>query len=174
MAADPNDFETPQNKVCHCFHCFPIYLLWSDGTGCHDLSFLNVEFGANFSVSSFIFIKRLFSSSLSAISGIICISVVFDISPWQTWFQLVSHPAQHFVWCPVHRSKMSRVTIHSLDTLLFLLRTSLFSMSISNCCFLTCIQISQEADQVVWYSHLISESSTVYCDPHSQRLWHSQ
>ena len=28
------------------------------------------------------------------------------------------------------------------------------SMSSSNCCFLTCIQISQEADQVVWYSHL--------------------
>ena len=28
------------------------------------------------------------------------------------------------------------------------------SMSSSNCCFLTCIQISQEADQVVWYCHL--------------------
>ena len=28
------------------------------------------------------------------------------------------------------------------------------SMSSSNCCFLTCIQISQEASQVVWYSHL--------------------
>ena len=27
-------------------------------------------------------------------------------------------------------------------------------MSSSNCCFLTCIQISQEAGQVVWYSHL--------------------
>ena len=27
-------------------------------------------------------------------------------------------------------------------------------MSGSNCCFLTCIQISQEAVQVVWYSHL--------------------
>ena len=27
-------------------------------------------------------------------------------------------------------------------------------MSSSNCCFLTCIQISQEADQVVWYSQL--------------------
>ena len=24
----------------------------------------------------------------------------------------------------------------------------------SNCCFLTCIQFSQEAGQVVWYSHL--------------------
>ena len=28
------------------------------------------------------------------------------------------------------------------------------SMSSSNCYFLTCIQISQEAGQVVWYSHL--------------------
>ena len=28
-------------------------------------------------------------------------------------------------------------------------------MSSSNCCFLTCIQISQEAGQVVWYSHLL-------------------
>ena len=28
-------------------------------------------------------------------------------------------------------------------------------MSSSNCCFLTCIQISQEADQVVWHSHLL-------------------
>ena len=27
-------------------------------------------------------------------------------------------------------------------------------MSSSNCCFLTCIQVSQETDQVVWYSHL--------------------
>ena len=33
----------PKNKVCHCFHCFPIYLPWRDGTRCHDLSFLNVE-----------------------------------------------------------------------------------------------------------------------------------
>ena len=29
------------------------------------------------------------------------------------------------------------------------------SMSSSNCCFLTCIQISHEAGQVVWYSHLL-------------------
>ena len=36
-------FGAPQNKVCHCFHCFPNYLPWSDRTGCHDLRFLNVE-----------------------------------------------------------------------------------------------------------------------------------
>ena len=28
-------------------------------------------------------------------------------------------------------------------------------MSSSNCCFLTCIQISQEAGKVLWYSHLV-------------------
>ena len=39
-----SDFGSPKYKVCECFHCFPIYLPWSDGTRCHDLSFLNVEF----------------------------------------------------------------------------------------------------------------------------------
>ena len=29
------------------------------------------------------------------------------------------------------------------------------SMSDFNCCFLTCIQVSQEAGKVVWYSHLL-------------------
>ena len=33
----------PKEIVCHCFHCFPIYLPWSDWTRCHDLHFLNVE-----------------------------------------------------------------------------------------------------------------------------------
>ena len=28
------------------------------------------------------------------------------------------------------------------------------SMSSSKCCFLTCIEVSQEAGQMVWYSHL--------------------
>ena len=42
----------------------PIYLPWSDGNGCHDLSFLMLSFKPAFSLSSFTFIKRLFSSSL--------------------------------------------------------------------------------------------------------------
>ena len=32
-------------------------------------------------------------------------------------------------------------------------------MPSSNCCFLACIQISQEAGQVVWYSHLFQNFS---------------
>ena len=27
-----SDFGASQNKVWHCFHCFPIYFPWSDGT----------------------------------------------------------------------------------------------------------------------------------------------
>ena len=34
-----SDCGAQENKVCHCFHCFPIYLLWSDrmphGSTCH-------------------------------------------------------------------------------------------------------------------------------------------
>ena len=43
-----SDFGAPKNKVCHCFHCFPICLPWSDRTRIHDLSCLNVEFLAKF------------------------------------------------------------------------------------------------------------------------------
>ena len=47
------------------------------------------------------------------------------------------------------------MTICNLDVLLFLFGTTLlFHVQFSNCCFLTCIQASQEAGQVAWYSHL--------------------
>ena len=40
-------------------------------------------------------------------------------------------------------------------------------------CLLRNLYAGQEASQVVWYSHLF-HSFPVYCDLHSQRLWHSQ
>ena len=58
----------PQNKIFHCFHCFPTYLPWSDGNRCYNLSFRMLSFKPTFSLFSLTFIKRLFSSfSLSAI-----------------------------------------------------------------------------------------------------------
>ena len=58
----------PLIKVCHCFHCFLIDFPWSDGTGCLILVFWVLSFKPTVSLSSFTFIKRLFSSSsLSAI-----------------------------------------------------------------------------------------------------------
>ena len=38
-----SDFEAQENKVSH-FPLFPHLFAVNDGTGCHDLSFLNVEF----------------------------------------------------------------------------------------------------------------------------------
>ena len=58
-----SDFGAQEKKICHCFHFFPIYLLWSDGTRCHGVSFWMLSFKPTFSLSSFTFIKRLFSSS---------------------------------------------------------------------------------------------------------------
>ena len=58
-----SDFGAQDNKTCHSFQFFLIYLPW------YDLSFLNVSFKpVFFFFSSFTLIKRLFSSSsLSAI-----------------------------------------------------------------------------------------------------------
>ena len=66
-----SDSGAQENKICHCFHFFPFYFSWNDRTRCHDVSFLNVALKPTFSLSSFTFIKRLFSSSsLSAIRQI--------------------------------------------------------------------------------------------------------
>ena len=43
LQSPPAVISEPKYKICHCLHCFPICLPWSDGTRCHDLSFLNVE-----------------------------------------------------------------------------------------------------------------------------------
>ena len=58
-------FVAPQNKVCHYFHCFPTYLPWSDGTGCHEVTgpdgmilvFWVLHFKPAFSLSSFTLTK---------------------------------------------------------------------------------------------------------------------
>ena len=46
------------------------------------------------------------------------------------------------------------MTIHTLMYSFPYLEPVCCFMSSSNCCFLTCIQISQEASKVVWFSHL--------------------
>ena len=51
------------------------------------------------------------------------------------------------------------MTIYSLDVLLSWFGTVLFFHVPFNCCFPTCILISQEAGQVVWYSYLFKNFS---------------
>ena len=56
-----------ENKVSLCFHCFPIYLPWRDkchlGPDAMTFVFSKLSFKPVFSLSSFTFTKRLFSSS---------------------------------------------------------------------------------------------------------------
>ena len=59
-----SDFGIQENKVCHCFHCFPIYLPWRMPLCAMILVFWMSSFKLAFSLSSFTFIKRLFSFSL--------------------------------------------------------------------------------------------------------------
>ena len=57
--------------ISHSFYCFPIYLPWRDGTRCHDLHILNVEFEASFSLSFFTFIKKPFNSSSLSVMRVV-------------------------------------------------------------------------------------------------------
>ena len=78
-----SDLGAQKNKVCYCFHSFPIYFPWSDGTGSMILVFWMLSFKPTFPLSSFTFIKRLFSSSLlfAIRVGVIYVSEVIDNSP---------------------------------------------------------------------------------------------
>ena len=69
------------------------------------LVFWMSSFKPTFSLSSFTFIKRLFSSSLLSAYGWchLCIWGYWYLSQ-QSWFLLVLHPAQHFAWCNLHSS----------------------------------------------------------------------
>ena len=62
-----SDFGAQKNKVCHCFHYFPSICHEVMGLDAMILVFWMLSFKPMFSLSSFTFIKRLFSSSLSAI-----------------------------------------------------------------------------------------------------------
>ena len=110
-----SDFGAPKNKVWHCFYCFPIYFPWSDGTRCHDLRFLN--FKPTFSLSSFTFIKRLFSSSLlSAIRVVSSAYLRLLIFLPAILIPACVPPAQRFLWCTLHMLNKQGDNIHSWRT----------------------------------------------------------
>ena len=68
------------------------------------LGFWMLSFKPTFLLSSFTFIKRLFSSSLlsaiRAVSSAYLRLLIFLLA----WFQLVLHQVQHFLWCNLHIS----------------------------------------------------------------------
>ena len=59
-----SDFGAQENKVCHCFHCFPIVYHEVMEPEAMILVFLMLSVKPDFSLSSFTFIKRFSSSYL--------------------------------------------------------------------------------------------------------------
>ena len=120
--------EPPKNKVWHCFHCFPIYFPWNDGTRCHDLSLLNVELQANFFTLLFHFHQEALysSSSLSAIRVVssaylrLLIILLAVLIP-----ACASSSPVCLMMYSVYKLNKLMVTVYSLDVLLFLFGTSL-------------------------------------------------
>ena len=68
------------------------------------LVFWILNFKPTFSLSSFTFIKSLFSSSLSSIGWCHLHIWGYWYFSWQSWFQLVLLPAQRFSLCTLHIS----------------------------------------------------------------------
>ena len=120
-----SDFGTQENKyltvsiisisICH------------EMMGTDDMIFIlwMLSFKPTFSLSSFTFIKRHFSSSLFAIRVVSFAYLRLLIFSWQSWFQLVCFIHPDIFWdiqiywnISLHINKISTVTIYSLDILL--------------------------------------------------------
>ena len=155
-----------------------------------------LSFKSTFSLSSFTFIKGLFSSLLSAIE--VVSSAYLKLLIFLPAISIPACASSSLHFGILHDASLIAQSVKNLSVMQetqvqFLGREDLLekemathshilawrilwtvcSMSSSNCCFLTCIQISQEAGKVVQYSHLL-KNFPVCGNPHSQRLWHSQ
>ena len=134
------------------------------------LVFWMLGFKPNFSLSSFTFIKRLFSSSLlSAISVFICISEVIDISPIDISPACASSSlAFHMVYSAYKLNKQGD-NIQPWCKQSIVPRTSPVLMLLLD----LHANLSEGRSGGLVFPYF-KEFSTVTCDPHSQRLWQSQ
>ena len=114
-----------------------------------------LSFKPGFSHSSFPFIKRLFSSSsLSAIRVVspLYLRLLIFLPVILIPACASSSPAFHMMYSAYKLNKQGD-SIQPWRTPFPIWNQSVVTCPY-NCCFLTCIQVSQEAGQVVWYSHL--------------------
>ena len=177
-----SDFGAQENKVFHCFHCFPIYLPWSDGTRCHDLCFLSIEYLPTnknkwekkkkttpvFSLSCFTFIRMLFSSSLLSAIRVVSsayLRLLIFFPPVLTPACAPSNPAFRMMYSAYKLNKQG----DNIQT--WCTPFPIWNQSVGPCLLLTVASwpayrfLRGRSDGLVFLS--LSEFSTVYCDPHS-------
>ena len=105
-------------------------------------------------------LSQLFHSPLLASSRGSLVSLQFLPFKWchlpiccgwyfsqQSWFQLVSHSAWHIAWCTLYMLN-EQDDKQSCHILFQNFEPASCFMSVSNCCFLTCIQVSKKPGKV--------------------------
>ena len=110
-----SDFWAQENKICHCFHCFSIYLHKVMGPDVMILGFFfwMLSFNPAFPLSSFNFLKRI--SSYASLSAIMVVSSAYlevtDISPCNLFFKFI-----YFNWRLITLQYFSGFTIHGHES----------------------------------------------------------
>ena len=112
-----------------------------------------LSFKPAFLLSSFTSIKRLFSSSLlSAIK--VVLSAYLRLLIFLPAILIPACFSSSLAFCMMYPAYKLNKQSDKIQPWCFLSQFGTSLMSGSNCCFLTCIQISQEVGKAVWYSHL--------------------
>ena len=97
-----SDLGAPKGEICHYFHIFPFYLPFSNGSRCHNIIIFFLKYlvlrwffhsppsplWRDSSSSSFLPLERYHPHFWDCW----CFSCL-------SWFQLITHPAQHFSLC---------------------------------------------------------------------------
>jgi len=147
-----SDFGAEENEVCHYFCFFPIYL--HEVMRPDAMIFVFLSFKPAFSLSSFTFIKRLFSSSsffavrvLSSAYLRLLISLPKVLIP--------AYASSSLAFCMMYSaSKLDKqgYNIQPWHTPFLILNQSIVPCLVLTVASLTCIQVSQETSKAVWYS----------------------
>ena len=120
------------------------------------LVFGMLSFKLRFSLYSFTFIKRLFDytylSALKVVSSAYLRLLIFLLAILIP--ACSSSSAVFLMMYSAYKLNKQGDNIDILGVLLSQFWTSLL-FHVWFCCFLTCTQVSQEAGQMVWYSHLL-------------------
>ena len=167
-----SDFGAQKSKVWHCFHFFPIICHEVMGLDAMILVFWMLSFKPTFSLSSFTFIKRLFSSSsLYAIRVVSSAYLRLLIFLWAVLIPACASSSPAFLMMySAYKLNKQGDNIQPWLTLF-----PIWNKSVVPCPVLTVASwpAYRILKRQVRYSHLF-QNFPVCCDPHSEKHWHSQ
>jgi len=149
-----SDFGAQEEEICHCFHFSPSICHTVMGPNAMILAFLIFSLKRALSLFPLTPIKRLFSSSSHSAIRVVSFTYLrlfIFLAPILILACNSSSPASLMVYS-VYRLNKQGDSRQPCSTLSRSWTTQLFHIEF--CCFLTCIQVSQETGKMGWYSHL--------------------